>query len=123
VLDNTPLYLLNVIKFPKWALGLINSQMAHCLCDNYEGHYKYHLANWGLVSQKKDYGGLGELHMCLLSSWVRRYQLNNNKIWKQIIDYKYKVEDPSIFCCPTVGASPFWKDVMWAAKAAKFGYQ
>jgi hypothetical protein len=39
------LYLLSVIKFPKWAITLINSQMVHCLWDNYEGHHKYHLAN------------------------------------------------------------------------------
>jgi hypothetical protein len=26
----------SVIKFPKWAIALINSQMAHCLWDNYE---------------------------------------------------------------------------------------
>jgi hypothetical protein len=36
----------------------MNSQMAHCLWDNYEGHFKYHLANWILVTQKKEYGGL-----------------------------------------------------------------
>jgi hypothetical protein len=45
VLASIPLYLLSVIKFPKWAITLINSQMAHCLWDNYEGHHKYHLAN------------------------------------------------------------------------------
>jgi hypothetical protein len=31
VLANIPLYLLSVIKFSKWAITLINSQMAHCL--------------------------------------------------------------------------------------------
>ena len=31
VLASIPLYLLSVIKFPKWAIKLINSQMAHCL--------------------------------------------------------------------------------------------
>jgi hypothetical protein len=50
VFTSIPLYLLSVIKFPKWAIALINSHMAHCLWDDYEGHFKYHLANWGLVS-------------------------------------------------------------------------
>jgi hypothetical protein len=73
VLASIPLYFLSVIKFPKWDITLINSQMAHCLWDNYEGHHKYHLANWGLVTRKKDYGGLGiselsEMNMCLLAS-------------------------------------------------------
>jgi hypothetical protein len=31
VLASIPLYILSVIKFPKWAITLINSQMAHCL--------------------------------------------------------------------------------------------
>ena len=53
VLASIPIYLLSAIKFPKWAIALINYQMAHCLWENYEGHFKYHLANWGLVSQKK----------------------------------------------------------------------
>jgi hypothetical protein len=57
VLASIPLYLLSVIKFPKWAITLINSHMGHCLWDNYEGHHKYHLANWGLISQKKEFGG------------------------------------------------------------------
>ena len=55
VLASIPIYLLSVIKFPKWAIALINSQMAHCLWDNYEGHFKYHLASWGLVAQKKEF--------------------------------------------------------------------
>jgi hypothetical protein len=61
--------------------------------------------------------------MCLLASWIKRYHLDNNKIWKQIIDYKYRVDEPNLFYCPTTGASPFWKGVMWAAKAARIGFQ
>jgi hypothetical protein len=85
VLASIPLYLLSVIKFPKWAITLINSHMAHCLWDNYEGHHKYHLANWGLISQKKEFGGLGipdlaELNMCLLATWIKRYNLAEDKI-------------------------------------------
>jgi hypothetical protein len=33
------------------------------------------------------------------------------------------VDEPNIFCCPSGDASPFWKGVMWAAKAARMGYQ
>lgn len=44
-LASIPIYLLSVIKFPSWAIHAINSQMAHCLWDNYAGHHKYHLAN------------------------------------------------------------------------------
>jgi hypothetical protein len=40
-----PIYLLSLFKFPKWAINLINSLMAHFLWDNYEGHRKMHLAH------------------------------------------------------------------------------
>jgi hypothetical protein len=78
-LASIPIYLLSVIKFPKWAIRAINSQMAHCLWDNYDGHHKYHLANWGLVSMKQDYGGMGipsirDLNISLLCSWIKRYK-------------------------------------------------
>ena len=59
--------------------------------------------------------------MCLLASWINRYQLSNNVIWKKIIDYKYKTKAPNIFYCPDIGASPFWKGVLWASKAAQLG--
>jgi hypothetical protein len=43
---------------------------------------------------------------------------------KEIIDYKYKVEEPNyVLCCPTMDATFFWKGVIWAAKAAKMVYQ
>jgi hypothetical protein len=61
--------------------------------------------------------------MCLLASWVKRYHLDNDKLWKQIIDHKYRVKNPNLFYCLTNGASPFWKGVLWAAKAAKMGFQ
>lgn len=57
-LASIPSYLMSAIKFPKWVVRLINSQMAHCFGDNFEGHHKYHLANWYLVTQKKEFGGL-----------------------------------------------------------------
>jgi hypothetical protein len=128
VLASIPNYLMSVTKFPKWAISLINSQMAHCLWDDYEGNHKYHLANWGMVAQKIEYGGLGipnlaEMNLCLLASWIRRYQMDGNKLWKQIIDHKYRTDAPNIFSCPVQGLSPFWKGVMWAARAAKMGYQ
>jgi hypothetical protein len=77
---------------------------------------------------KEKYGGLGipslaEMNMCLLASWVKRYHLNHNKLWKQTIDHKNKVNEPNIFSCSPVGTSPFWKGVLWDVNAAKVGYQ
>ena len=63
------------------------------------------------------------MNLCLLASWIKKYHLDDNKLWKQIIDHKYVVNNPNIFSCSTQGVSPFWKGVLWAANAAKLGYQ
>ena len=52
-LASIPVYLLSFFKFPKWALDLINSQLAHCLWSDFEGNRKIHLANWHLVCMSK----------------------------------------------------------------------
>jgi hypothetical protein len=62
--------------------------MTHCLWNNENDSHRYHLANWQLVSMKKEYGGLGvpnlrELNLCLLGSWVSRYFRDGSKIWKE----------------------------------------
>ena len=126
-LATIPGYLIGIIKFPKWAINLINSQLAHCFWDNYEGHHKYHLAARESVALKKQHGGLGipniaNMNLCLLASWVKRYFLDEGKIWKQVIDAKHNTHSPNIFACSNNGASPFWKGILWAAKAANIGY-
>jgi hypothetical protein len=56
-LPSIPVYLMSFIKFPSWALELINSQMSHCLWNNSGHQNSYHLANWPSVSMRKEYGG------------------------------------------------------------------
>jgi hypothetical protein len=84
-LASIPIYLLSVLKFPKWAIKLVESQMANCLWNDDNGCHKYHLASWQHVTMEKEFGGLGvpnlrELNMCLLGSWVRRYSLDKDKL-------------------------------------------
>uniref|UniRef100_A0A453STI6 Reverse transcriptase zinc-binding domain-containing protein n=1 Tax=Aegilops tauschii subsp. strangulata TaxID=200361 RepID=A0A453STI6_AEGTS len=123
-----PVYLLSFFKFPRWALDLVNSQLAHCLWSDFEGNRKLHLANWHLVCMKKEYGGLGipnikNVNLCLLGTWVRRYTQDGGKIWRDIVDSKYIKRSPNIFASSTQNTSKFWQGVMWAAKALKFGYR
>ena len=71
------------------------------------------------MAQKREFGGLGipnigDMNLSLLASWVKKYHLDNNKLWKQIIDHKYEVNDPNLFCCSTTNISPFWRGVLWA---------
>jgi hypothetical protein len=49
-LASIPIYLMSIIKFPKWAINMINSHMAHFLWNNSENKHKYHLAHWQLVT-------------------------------------------------------------------------
>ena len=56
-------------------------------------------------------------------NWVRRYNLDSHKLWKQLIDHKYDTNRPNTFCSSTVGASNFFKGFKWAAKAAQMGFR
>jgi hypothetical protein len=76
-LASIPIYLLSIIKFPRWAIEMINSHMGHFLWNNTEEKHRYHLANWPLVAQKREVGGLGipdlrNLNLALLSAWIFR---------------------------------------------------
>jgi hypothetical protein len=44
------------------------------------------------------------------------------KLWRSIIDRKY-CENGNIFLLRWGQASPFWKGVMLASQAVKFGYR
>jgi hypothetical protein len=44
-LASIPVYLMSVIKFPKWVIEAINTQMAFFWSDQ-ENKHKYHLSNW-----------------------------------------------------------------------------
>ena len=127
-LASIPVYLLSFIKFPKWAIKALNTHLANCFWNDSEGNHKYHLANWESISMPKEYGGLGipslrDLNICLLSSWLKRYNLTDTKLWKALLDFKYNTSKPNIFCCKDTGASQFFKGFMWATKAAKIGFR
>jgi len=84
-LASTPVYLLSFIKFPKWAIKVLNTQMGNCLWNDMEDAHKYHLANWETVSMAKEFGGLGipnlrDLNICPLASWLKRYSNDSHKL-------------------------------------------
>jgi hypothetical protein len=113
-LASIPIYLLSYIKFPKWDIRLLESQMAHCLWNSNADCHNLHLASWQHVTMLQEYGGLGvpnirELNLCLLGSWIRRYTLDDGKLWKNLVDFKYNNRDTNVFTCRDTGASNFWK--------------
>ena len=90
MLDYIPAHLMSVIKFPKWAINAINSQMAHFFWRNIGYQHKYHLANWGVITRRKEYGGLGipnikEFDMALLASWGKRFFDESDADWKKLL--------------------------------------
>jgi hypothetical protein len=102
-LTSIPIYLMSIIKFPKWAIEAINSQMARFFWDDNEDKHMIHLFNIQSLYFKKEHGGLGipdlrNLNMCLLSSWIQRYQDSENKLWREIIDSKYNTSSSNVFC-------------------------
>ncbi|GJN25005.1 hypothetical protein PR202_gb12787 [Eleusine coracana subsp. coracana] len=59
--------------------------MSHCLWNNSGQDNNWHLVNWESVCMQKEFGGLGIpdlrlLNMCLLNSWVKRYNLDDGKL-------------------------------------------
>jgi hypothetical protein len=105
---------MSIVMFPKWAIELINYHMANFFWDDMERKHKYHLSNWGSISQKKEHGGLGfpdlrDLNLCLLASWIQRYQNAEARLWREIVDKKYQTCYPNILCCADRNSSPSGK--------------
>jgi hypothetical protein len=125
-LASIPLYLMPVIKFSKLAIEAINSHMANFFWDDNEDKHRYHLSNWYSLTQRNEHGGIpdfGDLNFCLLASWVQRYYQAEGRMWKNIVDHKYNLNSPNLFCCDDRGSSPFWKWILWTTKAIKMGYE
>jgi hypothetical protein len=101
-LASIPIYLMSFMKFSKWTIEVINSQMANFFWNDQENNHKYHLSNIQSLCLKKDHGGLGildlrNLNLCLLVASVQRYRELDGKLWKDIIDFKYQACSPNVF--------------------------
>jgi hypothetical protein len=69
LIASIPAYLLCFIRFPKWAIRLPESEMAHYLWNSRNEYHIYHIASWQHVNMKKVYDGLGipnlgKLNLC-----------------------------------------------------------
>jgi hypothetical protein len=47
--------------------------------------------------------GPRELNIYLLGSWIRKYFVNKDKIWRQLVDFKYRTNKPNVLLCRDVG--------------------
>jgi hypothetical protein len=53
---------------------------------------------------RKKIGGLGipdlrDMNLCLLAAWIHRYYDSTPKLWKEIVEQKYKVDSHNLFFC------------------------
>jgi hypothetical protein len=102
VLASIPIYMLSFFIFPKWALKLINTQLANCLWSDEDGNRKINLANWPSICMKREFGGLGipnlkDLNLCLLGSWIKRYIRAEGSIWKKIVEQSTILDSQTFF--------------------------
>jgi hypothetical protein len=72
-LASIPIYLMSVIKFPKWAIEAINSQMSNFFWGGSEDKHRHHLSNWYSLAQRKELRGMRildfrDLNLCLPAS-------------------------------------------------------
>lgn len=98
--------------------------MAHFLWGNISDNHKYHLVNWELMSQKKEFGGLGvsnlrEFNLSLLVSWAKRYFAGGDKNWLTVVDHKYNNCSPYVLWSRRGVGSPFLKGATWDFDAIK----
>lgn len=69
----------------------------------------------------KEYGCLGipnlsDRNISLLASWLKRYSMDKNKLWKELTYFKYNTDKPNVFLADSYGASSFFKGLMWVGK-------
>jgi hypothetical protein len=74
-LASIPIYLMYIVKFPKWAINALNSQMAIFWDDTADKH-RYHLSNIQSLCQRKDQGGLGipDLRNLNCACWLHGFR-------------------------------------------------
>jgi hypothetical protein len=63
-----------------------------------------------------------DFNLCLLASWIKRYNLSKHKTWREIFYHKYDTSNTNILTT-TRNASPFWKWVAWEVCEANVGYR
>jgi hypothetical protein len=61
----------------------------------------------------KDFGGTGvpnlrDLNICLIASWIKRYQEGGGKLWTELIDFKYQTTQPNILHTRVTNSSQFF---------------
>jgi hypothetical protein len=125
-LASITIYLMSLIKFPKWAIEAINAQMANFFWDDQGDKHKYHLSNWYSLAHKKEHGGLcipdlRDLNLCLLASWIQRYYNPNPKLRKETVEHKYQVNSPNLFCCDEKKGSPSGKGCYGLQRLPRWG--
>lgn len=107
---------MSMIKFPNWAIDVITSQIPHIFGGNLGDEHKYHLANCGLISMRKNFGGMGVpnlrcFNLAMLAAWNKIFFDDRNGDWKKNLCFKYFTDKPNILWSTAGVGSPFWESI------------
>jgi len=97
VLDSLPTYVMSLFPIPGKVVKAIDSLRRNFLWQGNKIEKSYNLVKWMAVQQFKRCGGLGvrnlKIHNNLLTKWLWRYNLEDQALWKELIQHKYGQED------------------------------
>ena len=98
VLDSLPTYVMSLFSIPGKVVKAIESLRRNFLWQGNKIEKSYNLVKWMVVQQCKRYGGLGVRNLkvhnnSLLTKWLWRYNLEDQALWKELVQHKYGQED------------------------------
>ena len=98
VLDSLPTYVMSLFLIPGKEVKAIDSLRRNFLWRGNKNEKSYNLVKWMVVQQCKRYGGLGVRNLkvhnnSLLTKWLWRYNLDDQALWKELIQQKYGQKD------------------------------
>ncbi|XP_026383952.1 uncharacterized protein LOC113279473 [Papaver somniferum] len=91
-----------ILKLAGWKKPLFQEMIEKIMKDflwhDNKGTRKLHLVKWLALTRKKKAGGLGikilkKLNHALLTKWSWRYVVEDNALWRQIVEEKYNSGD------------------------------
>ena len=87
--------------------------------------FKYHMANWDMLSRPKDQGGVGIMNTlimneCLLTKWIWKIFKQPDEVWYKILKAKY-MRNKFFFKSNSRGASQFWQGLHKVKHLFKWG--
>ena len=101
-LSNMPTYLMSLFRLPRKVKLRLEKIQWDFLWGGGNLERKLHLVNWDTVCLSKEKGGLGirnlsKFNKALLGKWSWRFVMEDNSMWRNVINLKYGTEEGGWF--------------------------